>query len=215
MIALALGVGLAWTQDFDCSDGREAWLTELVSRGSRRAYTCLAGDGTASEVLIARAAEAEESARLTRALAVWRLQRLDHEIPDPEARAYGPADRRLLQDGVKAHRGRRSPAPDHLEVLEGQSWYQPDDRYTDARLTPVDRHNLAVLTDPPAPPPPRVEAPPPPPTATSRCGCASTAGTGGWLWGVLALGLSGRRRWRPAGPSASGAPRRAAQPPGA
>ncbi len=209
LLLVSLGLGLA--QDFDCSDGQDAWLSELEATGSRRAYTCLAADETAAKALIARAAEPEPGTRVTRALAVWRLHRLDGEVGAEEARTYNPADRRLLLDGIKAHRGRATPAPDHLKVLEAMPWYAPNDRYTDARLTPQDRQNMVLITTPPAPEPspaaPEVSAPAAEVATEGRCGCATGQSPAlGWmLW--LGLGLSWLRR---AGPGASARPRRAA-----
>lgn len=210
MIGLAL-IGLALAQDFDCTDGQAAWLVELEASGSRRAYTCLAGDESAARALIVRAGEVEDAARVTRALAVWRLGRLDAAVTAPEARAYNPADRRLLLDGIKAHRGRASPAPAHLKVLEGLDWYVPDDRYTDARLTALDGENLAMLESPPVPEPtPEVAAQAAPiAEPSSGCGCAAAESGTGLLGLWLALSLSWRRR---AAPGASAAPQRAAPP---
>lgn len=208
-------LGLAAAAPPDCSDGHAAQIAELEQSGSRRAYDCLAADDQAPAALLAAAATEAPSPRLTRALAVWRLHRLDDEIGDDEARAYGASDRRLLLDGIKAHRGRASPAPDHLVVFETLAWYAPEERYTDGRLTAVDRQNIAVLERPPVLPPAPVEAPPveaPAERPEAGCGCTAAPASRGRLPGLLLLlGLSSRRR---PGPAASAAPRRAARPPG-
>ncbi len=215
MIGLWL-VGVALAQEADCADGRDAWLAELQASGTRRAYGCLAADSTAAPDLIERAAATDDPARLTRALAVWRLHRLDAEVTPAEARAYNPSDRRLLLDGIKAHRGRKSPAPDHAKVLESLDWYQPDDRYTDARLTALDHRNLAMIeAPPPEPVPVAAEAPegPAPEAQRDRCGCSASPAQGLAPALLALLGLVSWRRRR-AGPGASGAPQRAARPPG-
>ena len=210
MIALALLAGVL-AQEADCSDGQAAWLAELESSGSRRAYQCLSLDPAAHGVLIARATTGTNPERVTRALAIWRLSRLEEAITAPEARTYNPADRRLLLDGIRAHRGRRTPAPVHSAVMEQLSWYAPDDRYTDARLTALDRQNLAILESPPEPEPAPEPAPEPEPEQNSRCGCGAISPANGALGLWLALGLSWRRR---AGRGASGSPQRAARLPG-
>jgi hypothetical protein len=210
LIALGL-IGLVLAQVPDCNDGQATWIAELEASGSSRAYGCLAADPSAATALIERSAllEAAESGRLTRALAVWRLQRLNEAVTPAESRAYNPADRRLLLDGIKAHRGRRSPAPAHLLVFEKMDWYQPVDSYTNARLTPQDRRNLAMLEHPPEPEvveKPPVEPPAPDPKR-SICGCDAARPAAGFGWLFLALALVISRR---SGPAPSGAPRTAA-----
>ncbi len=212
MIPLLLIAGVL-AQDLDCSDGRASWLAELEAQGSRRAYGCLAADPEVVPTLLQTAGTAAQPERFTRALALWRLHRLDEPVTAEEARAYGPSDRRLLLDAIKAHRGRASAAPEHVAVLETLPWYKPVDRYTDARLTAMDHQNLAILQRPPEPQPPPEPEPdlsPPPHRAEGRCGCGLGPGVG-WLPSLLLLvGPLMRRR---SARAASGAPRRVVRPP--
>ncbi len=212
MIPLLLVAG-ALAQDVDCTDGREGWLAELAAEGSPRAYGCLATDPGAVPLLIAAASSAEQPARYTRALALWRLHRIDEAVGAEEARTYGASDRRLLLDGIKAHRGRATPSPDHATILATLPWYAPDDGYTDARLTATDHQNLAVVMRPPAEVvPPAVPSPAPAP-GRSRCGCGPSSPSGALLAALALLFSLGSTRRRPC-PAASGSPRRAARPPG-
>lgn len=102
-------------------------------------------------------------ARYTRALGLWLLEHADVEMDGQLVRRLAPADRRLLEDGIKARRGRPSLSSDNVKVFEKLGWYRPDPRYTDNRLTDVDRANLAVVLNPPPPP-----APPPKPTPDTK-----------------------------------------------
>jgi hypothetical protein len=145
----------------------------LQSAGSRTDYDCVVAAEEGASILQAELLKDPPAGRerLTRALAIWLLTRTDRPM-DPEVVArLAPSDRRLLADGIRARRGRRSPAPDHAVVFEQFSWYQPIPTYTDALLRPIDKENLAIvdpLVKPPppsSPPPPAEEAFKDPPTA--------------------------------------------------
>lgn len=190
-----------------CDEGLDSAILTLRLTGDRAAYECLAADDDAQGALIRAMAEegARNPERVSRGLALWRLHRLDQEVPPEEARAYLAVDRRLLADGIRAWRGRESPSPEHVLVFEQLDWYKPTPQYVEARLTEMDKANLAVINDPPKPaPPPEPEGaaaampgeiPPPQPAASGGCGCAVGGGAGGWM-GLLALALVGRRRER-------------------
>ena len=149
-------------------------------------------ESEAAALLIEVSAEGgEDLESVTRALAIWRLLRLDGVIGGAEARAYNPADRRLLMDGIRAHRGRRTPAEAHARILEQFPWYDPIDTYTENRLRDLDRNNIKTLETPPPPPPPEAEDLVDSKAAErrgSRCfsGCTTAPGQGG-LWGLLGL----------------------------
>jgi hypothetical protein len=59
-----------------------------------------------------------------------------------------PADLRFLADGVRARRGRKSPVPEHEAVFKQFDWYRPVENYTDGRLKPGDREQIALLDRP-------------------------------------------------------------------
>lgn len=199
--------GLALAGDCPSVDASIAALRVV---GERSAYECLADNDAAQAQLIAALSEGGEGEeRLSRALALYRLHRLDQEIPAEEARAYRPADTRLVADAIHAWRGRASPAPDHRIVLDQMPWYKPIPAYTDSRLTELDRKNLAMVNSPPpapaAPKPsaadamgqPAARAKAPPGAdggcRVGFCGCASAPGGGvAALW-MVALALARRR----------------------
>ena len=182
-------------------------LPELISAvqslGERAVYNCLiARDDAGAALMDARATAGGGLDRTTRALAVWRMPRLDTRIPDEEARAYNPGDRRLLRDAIQARRGRASPSPEHDRIFKQFDWYKPDPKYTVAKLQPIDKENMALLDRPPPEPKPVVEpaadavakATAPAETGpTSACGCSAGARALG-LAPLLVLGLALRRR---------------------
>jgi hypothetical protein len=149
-----------------------------VRTGDKDAYLCLAESDAARDILVAAVdAGGEHPERVTRALALWLLHH-DAEVWDPAlVRRLSPSDRRLLADGVRARHGRKSPVPEHDRVFAQLPWYQPNAGYTDGRLTPTDRANIAMADKPPAAAPPPEPAPEPEPSAsapssdTHLCGC--------------------------------------------
>lgn len=145
--------------------------------------------------------------RQTRALALWLLQRTDRAFDVEYLRLLSPADRRLLSDGIRARRGRKSPSPEHEAVFSRFDWYKPVPDYTDGRLTGLDRGNISLVDKPPEPPKP----PPPPPEAaaekeaklpsevvqeTPLCGCSASGAPGLGALGLLGAALLVRRRSR-------------------
>lgn len=205
---LLWAAALTFAQD-DCPASIPETITRLEAEASRLAYECLAKNDEAGAALITRLADpaVTQPGRVSRALAIWRLHRLDGEIPAEESRAYLADERRLIADGVRAHRGRPSPSPDHVMVFEQLPWYKPNPGYTDGRLGELDKKNIEIVNNPPAPPSPEdaasaadamAEAPAAaPPKRSSGCGsCATldpnvTTGLAG-----LSLGLLLRRRRR-------------------
>ncbi|MCP4807445.1 MAG: hypothetical protein GY913_34250 [Proteobacteria bacterium] len=191
MILALLGTALA-----DC--GADP-ITDLRAMATPDTYECAIGLGPAP-LLVAAAEPLPFPERITRALAVWRLRNLETAVPADEARAYGPADVRLLTDGIKAHRGRETAAEEHAVVFEQMEWYAPRADYTDGRLTELDQANLAMLLDPPAPVVEVVETAADamataPAKKRTGCGCgADDAAPAGAL--ILLLGLFSRRRGR-------------------
>ena len=210
---LLWSIGVTFAQD--CPATIPETITVLEAEASRLAYECLAKNDEAGAALIARLGDpaVTQPGRVSRALAVWRLHRLDQEIPAEESRAYLADERRLVADGVRAHRGRQSPSPDHTMVFEQLPWYKPNPGYTDGRLGELDKKNIEIVNNPPKPPSPdeapsaadeMAEAPTaPPPKRSSGCGsCATVAaspGTNtptGLAAFALSLGLLVRRRRR-------------------
>ncbi|MDP2309528.1 MAG: hypothetical protein Q8P18_26130 [Pseudomonadota bacterium] len=199
---LLVGLALAAPTERSGCDPAAA-LSEVVSRGAREAYLCVSRAEVGKELVLAEMAKdplgersGRSDGRLTRALALWLLERTDRAMdPDLLAR-LAPADRRLLADGIRARRGRASPSPEHAAVFGQLSWYAPTPGYTDARLRPIDRANLA-LVDPAVrllPPPDEEEGDEEAPAASgvsvatpATCGCASGGGRTGLGVGLAAL----------------------------
>ena len=177
-------------------------LDALETAGLKHAYDCVAESDQALPDLLKRIAAQPERETLTRALAVWRMHRLDEGITDEESRAYNAGDRRLLTDAVKARRGRKSGSPANEKIFTQLGWYTPVNSYTDGRLDDMDRGNIDLLRTPAALPEPE-EAPDlglvvaEKVDDTNACGCSSQPGTGK-LWGWLGLvGLITLRRRAP------------------
>lgn len=178
-------------------------VTTLRGAADKDAYLCLTREEDAP-ARIAAALGGEGDARLTRALALWLLRRADRELDVALVRSLSPADRRLLADGIRARRGRRSPVPDHAAVFEQFAWYEPSAGYTDGRLTERDRANIATVDRPPPAPTPAaaVEAPEAPeaaapPELTRLCGCdGAGSGSAGVSAAAALLATLGLRRGR-------------------
>lgn len=133
----------------DCPPAPEA-LQSLRADPTPETYRCAIALGP--EALVDAAAEPlPHPERVTRALAVHRLENLDEAITPEEAWTYRPADVRLVADGIHAHRGRKSPSEAHLVVFDQMDWYVPNPQYTDALLTDTDRANIEMLKNPPVP----------------------------------------------------------------
>ena len=211
MNLLLLGLSIALAQAPTCDGDPDAWITRLRVEADRDTYLCLATTDAAHDPLLAAAAAGAEGAdegeqnRLTRALAVHLLLRLDRALSADEVRALNAADRRLLSDGVRARRGRRTPSPEHEKVFAQFDWYQPSEDYNAALLTELDRANIAMLDNPPAAPVAAVPAGPAltPDAAGAEvprgiCGCGSVGPGGSGLWGagMAVVGLLRRRRRR-------------------
>ena len=211
---------LALAQDVDlsaCPPLSESIVT-LRTQGSPTGYECTLATEGAYEALLAEVdAGGDHPERITRALAVYRLRNLDEAIQPAEARAYQAADLRLLNDGIHAHRGRKSPAPEHEAVFEKMDWYEPNPQFTNGLLTEVDRANIEILKNPPP-----VETAPSAAEAMASaedapaergpkgpCSCSSAAAAGPGLALIALLAL--RRRRADRGPSARTG--RAASPP--
>ncbi len=194
-------------------DGTPAdWLATLQQGPDLDAYLCLAHTDDAHAPLLAAATTPGDDEnianRLTRALAVHLILRLDRPLTGEELRPLNAADRRLLRDAVYARKGRRTPSPDHALVFERFDWYQPDDRYTNGRLDDTDRANLALIDSPPEEPAEEeaqptaaeavAQAQPADAVPQGMCGCATGSAAAGWPAALVLLGLVGLRRRRAA-----------------
>lgn len=174
-----------------------------VRAGDKDAYLCVVKADAGKDALLRGLDEGGEfPQRLTRALALWMLWHSDRPMaPDLLAR-LGPADRRLLADGIKARRGRASPVPEHATVFAQFSWYEPEPGYTDGRLRDIDRQNLAAIDAANRPRPVAKEEDPdaglPTPSvsadAPNLCGCAAPVPLAGGWGALLALVALRRRR---------------------
>ena len=178
-----------------CPDDLADNFAPLRSAGDESAYNCLAQDDRSLGLLLEASrldsGPEDHPERITRAMAVWRMNRLDLEIGAEEARAYNPSDVRLLTDAIKAFRGRRSPSTEHETILERFDWYSPTPQFTDARLTETDAENIAILLEPPEPTPevlpPENEAESSRQNRSKACSCASGNSGSHWLLGLFGL----------------------------
>lgn len=207
-MALWMG-GAAWAEG--CDGPLEGYLAEVREHSREDAYRCLADRDDAGSFLVAEVAalaKGVEDTKLTRALAIHIMQRLDRPVPADQSRALGGADRRFLRDAVHARRGRQSPVPSNARVFERFDWYEPDRSYTPARLTALDHANLTMIDSPPKAPKvdpaggtaadAMAEAAPAAGAGTAgMCGCSAASGAAvGGLWvGLLGFAV-GRRRSR-------------------
>lgn len=142
-----------------CTDGVERAIEGVRLRGSKAAYLCLAGlDEAGPDLLRSALVGGANQERITRALALHMIVRLDGPMNLDALRALGAADRRLLRDAVYARRGRASPSVEQAEVFAQFDWYKPNPKYTDGLLTEQDRTNLGLIDNPPPPPPPETAA---------------------------------------------------------
>ncbi len=188
-----------------------------LRQGDHDAYMCFMRAEAGRDVLLSEIAGAPAGSgteRLTRALALWLLERTDREMDAALVAKLAPADRRLLADGIRARRGRASPAPEHAKVFAQLGWYVPVRTYTDGLLRAIDRANLEVV-DPrtrPKPPPAAAELRAPageePVTAQTPnlCGCGATGAPLGLALLAGLLPLLRRRATPRASAHASAAP---------
>ena len=129
----------------------DAAVVAVRDEGAPAAYLCLAGADAGDDVLRTAIVENEgNTPRLSRALALWLLSHADIAFPAEDVAVLAPADERLLADGIKARRGRRSPVPEHAAVFEQFAWYAPSATYTDAALRSVDQANLRAMVGAPS-----------------------------------------------------------------
>lgn len=184
-----------------CEPPAEPYLADVAERGDETSYHCLIRTDAFYEPLVAAVRDAPDGdtarKRWARALSLWLIARSTTPFDPDVVRLLSADDRRLISDGVRARRGRKSASAEHDAIFRKQWWYHVDPGYTDNKLTAVERDNIAIADKPPpaakatAPAEPLV--PPPPAHATideppSACGCATPSGGG-------ATGLAGIVAW--------------------
>jgi len=194
----------------DCSGGPDDWIATLRSGADMDSYLCLAYAQGADDLLLTAASvdslDKNTANRLTRALALNMILRLDQPVVVEQSRVLNGADRRLVADAVRARRGRRCADAEHARVFAQFDWYQPDDSYNDSRLTDLDRANRALIDSPP--PVVKVDGSGSAADAVAEgtgtssfprgvCGCSSASGSApGWTVLLLLAGLVGALRRR-------------------
>ena len=140
---MILGVVLALAAECDL----DAAVASVRDVGDQAAYLCLANaNGGDTRLRAAIPENAGNAERLTRAMSIWLLQHADAPFPVEDVSLLRAPDKRLLADGVRARRGRKTPVAEHAAVFEQFEWYRPLANYTDGTLRPVDRGNLASLS---------------------------------------------------------------------
>ncbi len=178
-------------------------LEKLRSSAFREDYLCVARAADPRVLAAAVVAEpnVESRDRLSRALCLWLLEHGDTPMDTSLLPALNPADRRLLEDGIHARRGRKTPADVHQKVFEQLGFPAPDPRYTDGKLTTADLENLKSLREirppvvvPPAEPETPEAPPPPPPKADPGWWSCSTVGGSAAPSSLLLLSLLRRRK---------------------
>jgi hypothetical protein len=210
LISLFLAVALAADPTPDalpCAPPATPYIADLAAHGDETSYKCLIQTDGFDKDLVKVIQEASDDdpalPRYTRALALHLVARADRPFNPEFVRLLNPADRRLLADGVKAHRGRKSPSPEHDAIFQKQIWYAPRPGYTDNQLSDVERANITLADNPnAAPPTPITDAPPvlqpaadaPSEHPASSCGCQEGAGGSSAL--LLTLAALALRRVR-------------------
>ena len=70
---------------------------------------------------------------------------LDQQVTLDSLKDFSRRDLRLLRNLIYARRGRPFRSDLIKEYFEAVEWYKADPKYTDARLTPVDKRNINVI----------------------------------------------------------------------
>ncbi|GDX79305.1 hypothetical protein LBMAG42_11160 [Deltaproteobacteria bacterium] len=123
-------------------------IVSVREHGTFEGYMCLANAEESPARITAALLETPAQPRLSRALAVWMLQRADTAFDPAHIDTLSAADRRFLADGIRARRGRKSPVPEHDKAFAQFDWYAPVATYTDGRLKPGDKEKIASLDKP-------------------------------------------------------------------
>ncbi len=195
--------------ELPCPPPATPYIADLAATGDETSYRCLIQTDGFDRDLVKVIHEAGDDdpalPRYTRALALYLAARGDRAFNPESVRLLNPADRRLLADGVKARRGRKSPSAEHDAIFQKQSWYAPRDSYTDNQLSEVEQANIEMADRPPSAAPEPVDVPPvmqpavdaPAEGGEARgCGCETAPGAAGALWGVGLALLAWRRARR-------------------
>lgn len=123
-------------------------IVSVRDHGSFDGYMCLAAAREGAARITTALVETPAQPRLSRALAVWMLERPDADFDPTHIDTLSAADRRFLADGIRARRGRKSPVPEHDKAFAQFDWYAPVATYTDGRLKPGDKEKIASLDKP-------------------------------------------------------------------
>ncbi len=120
-------------------------MDDVRERGKREAYDCLMAQDEAGTKLVVELLHYPSDPRLSRALTLWMLPRADKPFDPVHVAKLSADDKRLLVDGIRARRGRKSPVPQHEGVFRQFDWYKPVATFTDGRLQPGDKEQIALL----------------------------------------------------------------------
>ncbi len=120
-------------------------MDEVREHGRRDAYDCLMAQDEAGSKLVVELLEYPADPRLSRALALWMLPRADKPFDPVHVAKLSADDKRLLVDGIRARRGRKSPVPQHEGVFRQFDWYKPVATFTDGRLQPGDKAQIDLV----------------------------------------------------------------------
>ena len=69
----------------------------------------------------------------------------DPKLKPTDVVQYAPEKIPFLRNEVFARHGRKFKTPKYNDYFSKQSWYTPDPKYSDSRLTPNDRANVKLL----------------------------------------------------------------------
>lgn len=188
----------------ECSEPVNTYLEQVGEQPDLKSYMCLIQEDLSVQVILDAlpTANSVQAPRFRRALTLALLHRADKAWEPNWVSVLSPTDRRVLADGVKARKGRKSPSAEHHAIFQQFAWYQPRPLFTENQLTPLDRRQIKLADDPKK----FMEIPEPADetrNTTDRravpqrdtCGCGSVGSVGGafpWAWAIL--GVMGLRR---------------------
>ncbi|MBS2030977.1 MAG: YARHG domain-containing protein [Deltaproteobacteria bacterium] len=140
-----------------CEPGERGGLLEQIS-GPQQSRDCLYANEYKRDpksTLATIPSEARtELGLIQRAMGFFALDGDDH-LADPNAldkllklgdlRQLSGRDLRILRNTIYARRGRPFKSPVLKDYFHDKDWYHEDAKYTDARLTDIDKRNVALI----------------------------------------------------------------------
>ena len=112
-------VSVAMTYASPCPDAFDETVAQLVQRGDVQAYGCAVAWSGDDQAFVEQIRKGDERAnpRLRRTLLFRLLDKHDKAWDAEIVALLSAADRRMLADGVRARRGRKSPSELHHQIF--------------------------------------------------------------------------------------------------